>query len=143
MARDILIVDDEADIRLMLSGILEDEGYATREATDGESALAALNDRLPNLVILDIWLEGSKIDGLQVLEQIQGNGPSVAVVMSFRHGNIETAVSAIKTGPTTLSKSRLSRTVFSSSLSGDGSGKAVARKPGTSQWSPGCCRTER
>ena len=98
MVRDILIVDDEADIRMVLSGILEDEGWATREAFDADSVEAALSQRVPGLIILDIWLEGSRLDGLQVLEWIKAHHASVPVVMISGHGNIETAVHAIKLG---------------------------------------------
>lgn len=98
MAREILIVDDEADIRLMLSGILEDEGYITREAGSAEAALSAVNERRPGLVLLDIWLEGSKMDGLEVLETIRRDHPDVPVVMMSGHGNIETAVSSLRRG---------------------------------------------
>lgn len=98
MARDILIVDDEADIRLMLSGILEDEGHATREATDADSAQAAINARVPSLVVLDIWLEGSRLDGLELLQWIKAEHPMLPVVMISGHGNIETAVQSIKLG---------------------------------------------
>lgn len=98
MARDILIVDDEADIRMMLAGILEDEGYATREASNADQALATIGERAPHLIILDIWLEGSRLDGLQLLEVIKAEHPGIPVVMISGHGNIETAVSAIKIG---------------------------------------------
>ena len=98
MARDILIVDDEADIRELIAGILEDESYETRLAGDSDSALAAVEARRPSLVILDIWLHGSRLDGLQVLEGIKQDHPSVPVVMISGHGNIETAVAAIKLG---------------------------------------------
>ncbi|WP_019643759.1 nitrogen assimilation response regulator NtrX [Novispirillum itersonii] len=98
MAREILIVDDESDIRLMLSGILEDEGYVTRDVGTAEAALAAVNDRRPGLVLLDIWLEGSKMDGLEVLETIRRDHPDVPVVMMSGHGTIETAVSSLRRG---------------------------------------------
>lgn len=98
MARDILIVDDESDIRMLLAGILEDEGYEAREAGDGDEALEEIRRRVPSMVILDIWLEGSRIDGLQVLETIKAEHPLVPVVMISGHGTIETAVSAIKLG---------------------------------------------
>lgn len=98
MARDILIVDDEADIRTVLSGILEDEGYITREAGSAEEALSSVVDRVPGLIILDIWLEGSSLDGLQVLEAVRRDYPFVPVIMISGHGNIETAVSAIHKG---------------------------------------------
>ncbi len=98
MAHDVLIVDDEADIRLVISGILSDEGYATREAGDDVTALAEIQARRPSLVILDIWLEGSRFDGLKILEILQREHPSVPVLMISGHGSIQTAVSAIKMG---------------------------------------------
>jgi two-component system nitrogen regulation response regulator NtrX len=98
MAHDILIVDDESDIRLLMADILRDEGYDTREAVDSTSTLAAIRARRPNLVILDIWLQGSELDGMALLDVIRENHPSVPVVMISGHGNIETAVSAIKRG---------------------------------------------
>jgi two-component system nitrogen regulation response regulator NtrX len=98
MASDILIVDDEADIRELVSGILQDEGYITRSARDSDDALAAIAARRPNLVFLDIWLQGSRLDGLQVLDAIKREHPEVPVVMISGHGNIETAVAAIKRG---------------------------------------------
>jgi two-component system, NtrC family, nitrogen regulation response regulator NtrX len=98
MASDILIVDDEADIREIVSGILSDEGHATRTARNSDEALAAIEARRPSLVFLDIWLQGSKLDGLQLLEIIKGQNPSLPIVMISGHGNIETAVSAIKLG---------------------------------------------
>ena len=98
MASDILIVDDEADIRDLISGILEDEGYSTRVAKDSDDAIAAIEERRPTLVILDIWLQGSKLDGLEVLDHIKKAHPDLAVVIISGHGNIETAVAAIKRG---------------------------------------------
>jgi two-component system nitrogen regulation response regulator NtrX len=98
MATDILIVDDEADIRELIAGILDDEGYGTRTAGDSDQALAAIRDRRPSLVILDIWLQGSRLDGLQLLDAIREQHPDLAVVIISGHGNIETAVSAIKRG---------------------------------------------
>src|SRR5919109_3936231 len=98
MASDILIVDDEADIRDLVAGILEDEGFATRTARDSDSALTEIANRRPHLVFLDIWLQGSKLDGLQLLEQIKKDHPDLPVVMISGHGNIETAVAAIKRG---------------------------------------------
>jgi two-component system nitrogen regulation response regulator NtrX len=98
MASDILIVDDEADIRELVAGILQDEGYLTRTARDSDDALAAIGARRPNLVFLDIWLQGSRLDGLQVLDAIKRENPEVPVVMISGHGNIETAVAAIKRG---------------------------------------------
>src|SRR5712664_1116804 len=98
MANDILIVDDEADIRDLVAGILDDEGFTTRTARDSDSALAEIANRRPHLVFLDIWLQGSKLDGLQLLEQVKREHPDLPVVMISGHGNIETAVAAIKRG---------------------------------------------
>ena len=98
MANDILIVDDEADIRDLVAGILDDEGFKTRTARDSDTALAEISSRRPNLIFLDIWLQGSRLDGLQLLEQIKLEHPDVPVVMISGHGNIETAVAAIKRG---------------------------------------------
>src|SRR3954463_7702985 len=98
MASDILIVDDEADIRDLVAGILEDEGFHTRTARDSDSALTEISNRRPHLVFLDIWLQGSKLDGLQLLELIKRDHAEVPVVMISGHGNIETAVAAIKRG---------------------------------------------
>src|SRR6478735_487267 len=98
MSADILVVDDEVDIRDLVAGLLEDEGYRTRKAGSADEALAAIAARRPNLVFLDIWLQGSRLDGLQVLDLIKESHPDLAVVMISGHGNIETAVSAIKSG---------------------------------------------
>ncbi len=98
MASDILIVDDEADIRDLVAGILDDEGFATRTARDSDSALSEIANRRPSLVFLDIWLQGSKLDGLQLLEQVKRDHADLPVVMISGHGNIETAVAAIKRG---------------------------------------------
>src|ERR671929_695103 len=98
MASDILIVDDETDIRELVAGILQDEGYETRTARDSDAALGAIGSRRPNLLFLDIWLQGSKLDGLQLLDSVRGQHPDLPVVMISGHGNIETAVSAIKAG---------------------------------------------
>src|ERR1700688_2867908 len=98
MSADILIVDDETDIRDLVAGILQDEGYSARTARNSDDALAAIVLRKPNLVFLDIWLQGSKLDGLQLLDSIKQDHPEVPVVMISGHGNIETAVAAIKRG---------------------------------------------
>src|SRR6201991_2680107 len=98
MASDILIVDDEADIRDLVAGILDDEGFSTRTARDSDSALAEIANRRPHLVFLDIWLQGSRLDGLQLLKIVKEQNPVLPVVMISGHGNIETAVSAIKLG---------------------------------------------
>jgi two-component system nitrogen regulation response regulator NtrX len=98
MSSDILIVDDEADIRELVAGILQDEGHGTRTAKNSDEALAAVAARRPNLVFLDIWLQGSKLDGLQLLAAIKQEHAELPVVMISGHGNVETAVSAIKLG---------------------------------------------
>jgi two-component system nitrogen regulation response regulator NtrX len=98
MSADILIVDDEADIRDLVAGILDDEGHRTRTAAGSDEALAAIESRRPHLVFLDIWLQGSRLDGLQVLDLIKTGHPDLPVVMISGHGNIETAVAAIKSG---------------------------------------------
>ena len=98
MSSDILIVDDEADIRELVAGILQDEGHGTRTAKNSDEALAAVAARRPSLVFLDICLQGSKLDGLQLLAAIKQDHPELPVVMISGHGNIETAVSAIKLG---------------------------------------------
>src|SRR6202161_4689064 len=98
MASDILIVDDEADIRELVAGILQDEGYGTRTARDSDEALGVVVARRPNLVFLDIWLQGSRLDGLQLLDSLKAEHPELPIVMISDHGNIETAVSAIKRG---------------------------------------------
>ena len=98
MSSDILVVDDEADIRELVAGILQDEGHGARTAKNSDEALAAVAARRPSLVFLDIWLQGSKLDGLQLLAAIKQDHPELPVVMISGHGNIETAVSAIKLG---------------------------------------------
>lgn len=98
MARDILIVDDEADIRMLISGVLGDEGFTSREAANSDEAVGLLRQRCPSLIVLDIWLQNSTLDGMGLLEQIQVDYPDVPVVMISGHGNIETAVNAIKLG---------------------------------------------
>lgn len=98
MVADILVVDDEADIREIVAGILEDDGYETRVAADSDSALMAIGARRPGLCFLDIWLQGSRLDGLSLLDEIRNQHPDMPVVIISGHGNIETAVSAIKRG---------------------------------------------
>ena len=98
MASDVLVVDDEADIRELVAGILADEGYAVRTANDSESALAAIRARKPALLILDIWMAGGGMDGLELLDLVKGLDGDLPVIMISGHGNIETAVSAIKRG---------------------------------------------
>jgi two-component system nitrogen regulation response regulator NtrX len=98
MALDILVVDDEQDIRELVSGVLEDEGYAPRTASNSSEALDALAERRPSLVLLDVWLQGSKLDGLQLLEEIKRRDPTLPVLMISGHGNLDTAVAAIRQG---------------------------------------------
>src|SRR6187431_1390931 len=98
MASDVLIVDDEADICELVAGLLQDEGYSTRTARDSDAALNEIRARRPNLVFLDIWLQGSRLDGLQLLDSVKEQHPEMPVVMISGHGNIETAVAAIKRG---------------------------------------------
>jgi len=98
MTAEILIVDDEADIRELISDILQDEKYSTRTASNSDSALKAIAERVPSALILDIWLQGSELDGLGILELVQRKYPHMPVVMISGHGNIETAVTAIKMG---------------------------------------------
>src|SRR3954466_11671279 len=98
IASEILIVDDEEDIRDLVAGILHDEGYTTRVAGDSESALGAIRSRRPQLVVLDIWLQRSKLDGIEVLDTIKREQSDLPVVMISGHGTIETAVASIKKG---------------------------------------------
>jgi two-component system nitrogen regulation response regulator NtrX len=98
MASDILIVDDEPDICELVAGILQDEGHDTRTAHDSDEALSAVVARQPDLVFLDIWLRGSRLDGLQLLDNLKQQHPELPIVMISGHGNKETAVSAIKRG---------------------------------------------
>ncbi len=98
MALDILVVDDEQDIRELVAGVLEDEGYAARSAASSTEALAALAERRPSLILLDVWLQGSKLDGLQLLEEIKRRDPTLPVLMISGHGNLDTAVAAIRQG---------------------------------------------
>ncbi len=98
MALDILVVDDEQDIRDLVAGVLEDEGYQARTAADSSSAMAALRERRPSLVLLDVWLQGSQLDGLELLDEIKRRDPSLPVLMISGHGNIDTAVNAIRRG---------------------------------------------
>ena len=98
MAYEILIVDDEPDIRMLIDGILRDEGYEVRGAGDSDSAIAAFRARRPSLVILDVWLQGSRLDGLGLLEAFHSEEPQVPAVMISGHGTIEMAVGAIQRG---------------------------------------------
>ncbi len=98
MALDILLVDDEPDIRELVAGVLEDEGYDTRAAADSDAALEAIATRRPSLVLLDVWLQGSRLDGLALLDEIKRRDPSIPVLVISGHGNLDTAVAAIRRG---------------------------------------------
>jgi two-component system nitrogen regulation response regulator NtrX len=98
MALDILVVDDERDIRELVAGVLEDEGYDTRDAGDSDTALEAIAARRPSLVLLDVWLQGSRLDGLELLDEIKRRDPSIPVLVISGHGNLDTAVAAIRRG---------------------------------------------
>ncbi|WP_373487105.1 sigma-54-dependent transcriptional regulator [Blastomonas sp.] len=98
MPLEILIVDDERDIRELVSGVLEDEGYFCRTAAGSDEALAAIQERRPSLVLLDVWLKGSKLDGLELLDEIKAHDADLPVIIFSGHGNIDTAVSAISRG---------------------------------------------
>lgn len=98
MQSEILIVDDEHDIRAQISGILEDEGYATRTAKDGASALQEIEKAAPNLILMDVWLNDSRYDGLSLLDIIHQSYPHIPVVMISGHGTVETAVNSLKKG---------------------------------------------
>ena len=98
LTNDILVVDDEADIRLLIKGILNDEGLSVREAANADETLKTIAARRPNLVILDIWLNNSTMDGMQILQHVRKEFPDMPVIMISGHGNIETAVAAIKIG---------------------------------------------
>lgn len=98
MTADILIVDDEADIRELVSDILKDHQYTTRTAKDSDSALKAISERVPSVLVLDIWLQGSELDGLGILELVKKKYPHMPVIMISGHGNIETAVASIRMG---------------------------------------------
>ncbi|HEX6742499.1 MAG TPA: sigma-54 dependent transcriptional regulator [Sphingomicrobium sp.] len=98
MALEVLIVDDEADIRELVSGVLEDEGYAVRTAGDSTQTLDAFEERRPSMVLLDVWLQGSRLDGLQLLQEIKRRDPTVPVLMISGHGNLDTAVAAVREG---------------------------------------------
>ena len=98
MALDILVVDDEPDIRDLISGVLEDEGYTTRVAADSDAALAAVSERRPSLVLLDVWLRGSRLDGLELLSELKQLDAKLPIIVISGHGNIDTAVAAISQG---------------------------------------------
>src|SRR6478735_465514 len=98
MALEVLVVDDEADIRDLVSGVLEDEGYAVRSAADSTQTLDAVEERRPSMVLLDVWLQGSKLDGLQLLQEIKQRDSTIPVLVISGHGNLDTAVAAVREG---------------------------------------------
>ena len=98
MALEVLVVDDEADIRELVSGVLEDEGYSVRTAADSTQTLDAIEERRPSMVLLDVWLQGSKFDGLQLLQEIKRRDQTIPVLMISGHGNLDTAVAAVREG---------------------------------------------
>ena len=98
MALEVLVVDDEADIRELVSGVLEDEGYEVRSAADSGAALEAVESRRPSMVLLDVWLQGSRLDGIELLQEIKRRDPTIPVLMISGHGNLDTAVAAVREG---------------------------------------------
>ncbi len=98
MALDVLVVDDEADIRDLVRGVLEDEGYSVRTAADSNGTLEAVEERRPSMVLLDVWLQGSRLDGLQLLQEIKRRDSTIPVLMISGHGNLDTAVAAVRAG---------------------------------------------
>jgi two-component system nitrogen regulation response regulator NtrX len=98
MALEVLVVDDEADIRELVSGVLQDEGYAVRTAADSTQTLDAIEERRPSMVLLDVWLQGSKLDGLQLLQEVKRRDATIPVLMISGHGNLDTAVAAVREG---------------------------------------------
>ena len=113
MALDILVVDDEADIRDLVAGVLEDEGYTARTAADSDAALAAIADRRPSLVLLDVFLKGSRLDGLDLLDEIKRRDPSQPVLVISGHGNLDTAVTAIRRGASDFIEKPFSKNIIS------------------------------
>src|SRR3569833_2281450 len=98
MALEVLVVDDEADIRELVSGVLEDEGYAVRTAGDSDSTLDAVEERRPSLALLDVWLLGARMDGRQLRQEIKKRDSTIPVLMISGHGNLDTAVAAVREG---------------------------------------------
>jgi two-component system nitrogen regulation response regulator NtrX len=98
MKYDILIVEDEDDIREMIAGILDDEGHSTRQAATSDAAVDAVRQRQPSLIVLDVWLKGSEMDGIELLDSLKISYPNIPVIIISGHGTVETAVSAIRKG---------------------------------------------
>ncbi len=98
MNKDILIVDDEEDIRQLIAGILQDEGFNTRVAWDYNSIKKEISKRIPALILLDVWLENSKLDGIEILKLIKKSYPNLPVIMISGHGTIQMAINALNVG---------------------------------------------
>ena len=98
MSKDVLIVDDEAAIREVVAALLQDEGYKPRQAANSDQAFSEIDRRIPDIVLLDIWLEGSKLDGMEILDRLRQQWPTLPIVIFSGHGTIEMAVQAIKNG---------------------------------------------
>ena len=98
MSQDILIVEDEDDIRDLIAGILEDEGYEVRQVGTSDDGLIEVKSRTPSLIILDVWLKGSSMDGIEFLDHLKGIYPDLPIIIISGHGTVETAVSAIRKG---------------------------------------------
>lgn len=98
MALDILIVDDERDICDLVAGVMEDEGYEARTASDSDAALEAIRQRRPSLALIDVWLQGSRLDGLGLVDAIKSFDPTLPIIVISGHGGLDTAVAAIRRG---------------------------------------------
>ena len=98
MSKDILIVDDEEDIRDLISGILEDEGFGTRLAWNYSSMMKEISKRVPSLILLDVWLENSELDGVEILKLLKKSYPNIPVIMISGHGSIQMAINSLKVG---------------------------------------------
>ena len=98
MNTEILIIEDEADIRSLIAGILSDEGFAVREAATSEEAIERFRERKPSLIVLDVWLKGSGMDGIELLDRFKASDADIPVIIISGHGTVETAVSAIRKG---------------------------------------------
>ena len=98
MNKDILIVDDEEDIRQLIAGILQDEGFNTRLAWDYNSIKKEISKRIPALILLDVWLENSNLDGIEILKLIKKSYPNLPIIMISGHGTIQMAINSLKVG---------------------------------------------
>jgi DNA-binding NtrC family response regulator len=130
MAADVLVVDDEADIRDLVSGLLEDEGYAVRTASNADRRWLAIRARKPTLLVLDIWMQGGGMDGLELLDLVKALDADLPVIMISGHGNIETAVSALKRGAYEFHREAVQvGSAAGGGRTGPGAGHAEAREP--------------